>query len=950
VLTLDTEITSPSSSDTSSPRTLKHASKKIGQPDLPPTPPTHSRQSSNGNSIPPQLLNGDAPDVQSPSTPLNQQSPPTPDFTPPKGARRSVGSRPPPSERYSSSRTESFKTAREHPYSSDDDEVSTVRPVLPSARPSQIEAERKTPVVTKSRPIGLGLGLEIDTERTPTPGEGKKSRKNKIQEFRMFDGNWSPEEETSKVEREWDDNLMRNVTIRRRQPRKFPLFEESPPQEVLDDDPLSPTNAIKCLREYGLENEDGVDDHIQEDNLIDSPKYEALHQSVWPGTMAAPEPETPSTPDVRRFSTMSVKSNSTVIEAMVVLDMPPPQRRKTLRHTKKQIGLRDFSNDHSSLSIGLNPVSNGHSHRPRYMASKIPDRKHFSSQSTATTSSSSSRSRRELWSSGSIPVVVVPQRGSSMKPARTPSLRSTSSRRSKSVSITSAPVSQPGSAYDRTSFDFPRRGRRMSESAASSIRTMDFPPNIPARRSSLSAPTSRNTSRVGSRTSSLTAESLRAHNMIQAVESRAQDPKTALPFQAPRDAIQKDLLIMVDKNGDPFFGNRLSVQVTPFSNTSYETTGTAAEISEAMAVSLYPHQNTSVLVVEHPNPSESTPKSSLSESKPLDQPDLKTKVIPVTPPQPQTLSDEIDSPLRNPRAPPQPPAIKFIPPTPSNLTPVDEPDKQLGHQDFSQHEDEHADIPKRHLSLLRRALANRRITESVLSKHFSLKRRYEIDSATQTPTRSTNGNAQPLFPTVGEHTRDESRLHPFWRPARFWDDLEDDGWDGYGDDGEEQEWVYPRVDNRPAKPKRSLSGRLKHTFAILPITDEEDKRPRLHTSWSERRTIRRSGSGTLRVVRGRGSSESLRRAARRNWTDPECAVGRGDGAGSGQWGKNRNTTFGKLQLQWVGLRGLGRRMSERRRESRNEKLRRSISAPRDARDGVEDVLRRGGLERSVSEA
>jgi hypothetical protein len=45
---------------------------------------------------------------------------------------------------------------------------------------------------------------------------------------------------------------------------------------------------------------------------------------------------------------------------------------------------------------------------------------------------------------------------------------------------------------------------------------------------------------------------------------------------------------------------------------------------------------------------------------------------------------------------------------------------------------------------------------------------------------------------------------------------------------------------------------------------------------------------------------------------------------------------------WSGVRGLGRRMSERRRERRSEKLRRSISAPRECVDGVARVVGRDG--------
>jgi len=87
-LVIDTGISSMPSSDTSSPRTLKHASKRIGG--LPPTPPAHSRHSSGSH---PTITSAPKFDIDSfktstdvpsaPSTPPNQRSPPTPDVTPP---------------------------------------------------------------------------------------------------------------------------------------------------------------------------------------------------------------------------------------------------------------------------------------------------------------------------------------------------------------------------------------------------------------------------------------------------------------------------------------------------------------------------------------------------------------------------------------------------------------------------------------------------------------------------------------------------------------------------------------------------------------------------------------------------------------------------------------------------------------------------------------------------
>ena len=176
------------------------------------------------------------------------------------------------------------------------------------------------------------------------------------------------------------------------------------------------------------------------------------------------------------------------------------------------------------------------------------------------------------------------------------------------------------------------------------------------------------------------------------------------------------------------------------------------------------------------------------------------------------------------------------------------------------------------------------------------------------------------YPTVSDQS-DTSRLHPFWRPARFWDDLEgEDGewWfeRGYGAEGRRH--GGSRAGERYGggmKRSLSLSQRLKRTFAILPIRDDEDEdeaRAGFPTQW---RTIRRSGSGNLRVVRG-ASRESLRPVERVGFV-----------------------TVGRAGRGWVGLGALGRRIAEGRRERRREGIRRRIGGPREVRDGVVEVLR-----------
>lgn len=944
-LAVDTGISSIPSSDTSSPRTLKHASKRIGV--LPPTPPTHSRQSSGTHptvvAAPRFDLTSIKKDIAStPGTPPNQRSPPTPDVTPPRALRMPLAFRPPINDRHPSSRTDSFKTARENPYSSDEDEVSTVRPVLPSARTSATEIPQMTrrPVrLQKRKEIGLGLGLESDNEEvtTPTPTPAKIDQ----EEFVVFDGEWGSTGDASEVEREWDDNLMRNVVVRKRPGRNMHMFTDNNGDEILENHLVTPTMAAKVVRNMPLQ--DRIARHrLARETANRGPTENFADRIAWP--QPASEPESPLLPDVRRFSTTSGPSvTSTVIEAMVV--DAPPLRRKTLRHTKKQVGLRDLGSDQSTRSSGPDSVTSSEPrHRLHHSSQKLPERKHRSVTSNATvrTTSSSGQSRKQVLKSGGIPVVVVPERRSSSR-SRAPSLRSTSSHRTKrSASVNSGHVSAPlsqSSKYNEPGYfdSIPRRKRALSESAGSgSEHTIDFPPKVPVRRSSLSAPTSRNTSRA----SSLTAESLKAHNMIQQKQQQVTKSKSYEPPDlsagTERDAGIHHHRTNVDHNGDPFFGNRLSTQVTPFSQASYETAGTTAEVSEAMAVTIFPHQNKSVLVVQHTTPSDPTLPALQTAPTPTMTVNGTTTTGPITPPQPAHPMDEVDSPLRNPRDPPEPPAIKFIPATPSGLTPSQERDEQTGYP-FHIRPATSGDGPKRTMSLMRR-LSSRRASETAeqrpgfLTRTFSLTGRRK-DGATQ--TSKPEANLSTVYPSVLDHPQDGTKLHPFWRPAHFWDDLEDQ------EDGDDEYGRYPPIDNRP---QRTFGQKLKRTFAILPIEDDRQ----YHSYARDRRTVRRTPSEKLRVVKQRSNS-SLRREGsdRRTYSEVRSVTGPaegtfGHGFREGNGGRIHVIPGLGLRVEYVGWSGMKRKLSERRREKRSERLRQIISGPKGVRSGMDDVLRRKG--------
>ncbi|CRK26778.1 hypothetical protein BN1708_000588 [Verticillium longisporum] len=503
-----------------------------------------------------------------------------------------------------------------------------------------------------------------------------------------------------------------------------------------------------------------------------------------------------------------------------------------------------------------------------------------------------------------------------------------------------------------------------SSSAQDHRRTIDYPPAIPARSSSLSAPTSRNTSRAGS----MTAESLRAHNAVQqrlTPEDRmvSTDLKSTPSFFSAQEDYMHARPNLHRPDAESYSGKRLSHQNTPFSVASLDTNGsfgTAAEVSEALAVSIYPHQNSSLLMVHHavkPNDDgdvfqdrAATENNNLTSEMPGSAP-ARPKIVttspggsvPVTPPQTQLALEQVDSPLKNPRAPPVPPtlpAIQFIPATPSGLTPFHERQEMRGNYFEAMEEDEKP--PKRSMSLVRRALLqHRRISEAYpprtarpgfLTRTLSLSRSNRRDARTEPLARDSP------YPNIDDPPADGSKLHPFWRPA-YADDEEDD----YVRDIDDEDYYYQANHNRPG-PQRSLSARMKRTFGILPQRDQH-----CYRSWSgedglDRRIIRRTPSGNLRVVRRRKSAESIPRQSDRPYTSDGTSSSRLLWPARGRpRGETPSTPRRRFSVSHTieEIQGLPRRLSERRRERRTHELRQKISGPREVRDGVGEVVRSG---------
>ncbi|EGY18346.1 uncharacterized protein VDAG_08680 [Verticillium dahliae VdLs.17] len=892
--------------------TLKHQSRRIRSgPVMPPTPPAHSRTSSSSHSIqlhsptdpatPSQSLEKASTHLERPTTPQNQQSPPTPDVTPPQPATRPKALRPVFGDRSiskpttSESRTESFRTAREEPYSSEDDCKSTVRPSLPSPRTSQTTVRQisQHKVKKASQLGGIGLGLDFDPKTDDSLTPRTKG------EFIKFDAGW---ESPNEVEKEWDDNLGRHV--------------------------------MKTCKGRNRQ------------------RQKALAPQITGGF-----PECPAKSSV-----------STVVEAILVDTPSPPQRQQTLRHMRKRGTLRDSLSDQLPGSSAPSSAIRLEETRQQPPASRPPDSRRESHTSATTHNSmSSNKARREVWKNGGIPVVVVPDRRSSNRSSRTPSLRSTSSHRTRrSLSVNSVQRVNAAKSHDLTPlFDRPSRRRwTMSESDGSDQRTIDYPPAIPARSSSLSAPTSRNTSRAGS----MTAESLRAHNAVQqrlTPEDRmvSTDLKSTPSFFLAQEDYMHARPNVHRPDAESYSGKRLSHQNTPFSVASLDTNGsfgTAAEVSEALAVSIYPHQNSSLLMVHHavkPNDDgdvfqdrAAIENNDLAPEMPGAAP-ARPKIVttspggsvPVTPPQTQLALEQVDSPLKNPRAPPVPPtlpAIQFIPATPSGLTPFHERQEMRGNYFEAMEEDEKP--PKRSMSLVRRALLQHRRTSEAyppktarpgfLTRTLSLSRSNRRDASTEPLARDSP------YPNIDDPPADGSKLHPFWRPA-----YADDEGDNYVRDIDDEEYYYEANRKRPG-PQRSLSARMKRTFAILPQRDQHGYR-----SWSgedglDRRIIRRTPSGNLRVVRRRKSAESIPRQSDRPYTSDGTSSSRFLWPARGRpRGETPSTPRRRFSVSHTieEIQGLPRRLSERRRERRTHELRQKISGPREVRDGVGEVVRSG---------
>jgi hypothetical protein len=1075
---------------------------------LPPTPPSISRDGPVAccpqvtSLEPPPDRNSMAGSIVSQksalSTPVNARSPPTPDPSPPRTAgsnttapSNSLSVDRPPLFAYPSSRAESFTTARED-LSSEPSNSRSATPLVD--RLSTVEEDR-----------GLGLAFENDDDdATPTEKPRLFYPSPKLEAPSFEDDTVAGAEEDQEFpivdglpDREWNTELMRNVTVRRKQK------QDSASSPIQAPEPLdatagaaSPAMSTRSRRGSGLRERVEANS-----NSPHSPSIQNFAQSIgWPAEVS-PAPEEPVHDNKsKRLSTASVAS--TVVAAVVITT--PPQRQRTLRHSGRNMALRKES------ASPLSRVSATHSNRNSTTSEDVPlhrlvhkkanlagRNKRFSTDSETlgavssvssvprNTSPFSVRSSRTIDSSAytlahqeSVRRILQPaadilsRSNSQRQPERSPRMRISSApepavhaagpaRTRQFVELSppqspqraTTPSSRPpvkspqlpysspppaNNSHRRVVSDSSRPGdldkplprnpmEHVLESAHRKLSVYDNDPEdkapplalldrvrllvaereapdevvptptvnqmpaSPERQQSISSPSQLSPPvRRGSRSSRGRSEERRRSSLSQDRTSPLQESQLrhsndrGTPDDFPRRSYDwqrrtsdEHRRISFDRSTgrteEHANARHLYSQSTPFSQFS----DTPIEVSEATAVSIYPHNNNSLLVVQQP----SRVNSMMPEPRQLtdgayfdsqDGVELRQEVIrtptppfvdamdghqespqvfhtPQAPTQP-TLTfepstppmqidvpqpDGVDSPLKNPRSAPEPPKIMFIPPTPAEEL---ERTLEVGPPGPPKHSDSH---PQRRLSLVQRA---RRYSDNFISPFLTRASSNRDRYYGESHARSQSSHRNPEVPTVND---EDGTLHPFWRPRGFWDGFEDSDSDDEdnvlpsgGDTSDIEDpspEPYPRRRNTLRKRltngfqgsggflignslgvERHGTNRRRHHVTLPPHFPSSPKTSQ-HTSsprilLDSTQPLRSSSSG----IRKRGSQPSLRSSA--SFERPGTSQRQ-------SWRHGRAIPGLKgYQVQYIGVSGIKDRLKERTAEKRRDKIRKSIGS------------------------
>lgn len=506
--------------------------------------------------------------------------------------------------------------------------------------------------------------------------------------------------------------------------------------------------------------------------------------------------------------------SSTVVEAMVVITPPKPQRN--LRHAGRNLAFRGVSSNHgASRRSSSDSYDSLSEHQLRHHRSPLPGRG-FGAGRLANSeipqravSDSGALKRSRIRAAHDPEAVLAPLsfRGLS-KPAKRLSTFNTRAimPELEHLALSSDENDDDDDVPMHYGFENVHQGRKPKPQLNRDVSKQNQGDSDERRRVSAPAqtpPTAVTFAAVETRDPHVRKDS------VQVVENKT-------PVQAsPRSKLIGDGGLLASPPHGPVSSRRGSLEpptehghkrypslsYTPLSELSQWSDRTHnAEVVTATAINIYPHHNESVLVIQqHTN---ATGEGMTVGSKPMAFPPEKEEQLPSfqaivhegTPP-PKTVTDRdrtVDSPLLNPRAAPEPPVFKFIPPTPN-----DEEDRQLGAEatdvrPFSMNATEA--LPTRKLSLREKAaVQGSSILDAIFLRQPSIRRRYVVSS------------------NVDESQR--RNLHPFWRPRGFWDDFDSDEEDCADEEPLEAGDVEPLprggdTSNVEVTPRRIGSNRL----------------------------------------------------------------------------------------------------------------------------------------------
>ncbi|KAF3397366.1 hypothetical protein DPV78_007637 [Talaromyces pinophilus] len=710
-------------------------------PTLPLTPPNQVQEDTQTDSPP--RLNGQPSlplslrNMATPATGSHQFSPPTPDVTPPRAKDPTPKARPvfPSLQSSTTSRADSFQTAREN--LSDDD---TIDGLYPPAHSLVVQKRQR------SFPEPSPLANGFDSISNSTEEEQDKARDDATDTGRVTKSSVVTEKnQDAKRTTRLASSPLPKSQIRKRSGQKH-QNTAAPEKETLETAPSGLKKEPHSMRKNDQSPKpsdlDKVDGEVAPD-LTDTEQKLVDRVNTW------------------RHSGASFTST---IEAMVIETSPPKQR--TLRHTEKRTSLRSVSSP-QPRSTRTSTESNGDSsHRLVHKSGRISNENRNSVASDMSAPVSITSTNREVHEV--IPVVVVPQRRSSLK-SSAPSTRNQSVVPSTTSSRRKASVSRSRASDQHA----PQRSRTMSDAGSSAAgqsgresrgRGVGHPP-IPARSSSLSAPTSRN----NSRTTSLTSDSLRRHT--EQMQLAFEVP----PYNKPSDVLPSPRIVL-HEGSDPANGDasvsaypqrnaedmeRLHAPSLHFTQSSVVSYSPGPiEINEATMVTYFPHNNDSLLVINPYVQPESKAVKAL-RGQDLSEP------VALRTPEHSTAALDVESPLRNPRTPPKPPTQKAVLPEPVDSRQSGTELSRQGSNRLS-----------RGFGSVKRALSARRNSDGVHP---------------QPPTRSLS--VRSARSRRAEKARD-SQLYSFWRPRGFWDDFDSSPSNERGPVTPDQQYRYQTTTDR----------------------------------------------------------------------------------------------------------------------------------------------------------